>query len=174
MFKWAIPDPHHRARALAIMNSGPLRYGLHYGHAVQSHDGRAVAAWLPPGARLSAFRMIRCGIVGVQFRVGFQASNRFARANQILRKVRAAHVPEPHWLLMVVGVDPDLQRHGLGTALVEEGLARADQANAPCYLDTAEEWNLRFYERLGFRVVETTVLGSGAPKAWAMRRAYRS
>ena len=44
---------------------------------------------------------------------------------------------------MVVGVDPlDLQGRGLGTALVKEGLERADRDNVPCCLDTAEERDL--------------------------------
>ena len=170
IFKWIIPDPQHRARALEVMNSGPLRYALRYGHAVQSHDGRAVAAWLPPGVGFTPLRLIRCGMYGLRFRVGVHAARQFARANQMLRTIRAAHMPEPHWYLMIVGVAPELQGRGLGTALVTEGLRRAAQDDAPCYLDTAEERNLRFYERLGFRVVETAVLDGVGPRTWAMRR----
>jgi hypothetical protein len=54
--------------------------------------------------------------------------------------------------------------------LVKEGLARADQANYPCYLETSEERNLPFYERCGFKVVESALLGDGGPTAWGMRR----
>ena len=71
---------------------------------------------------------------------------------------------------MVVGVDPDLQGRGLGSSLVKEGLARADQASCPCYLETSERRNGAFYERLGFVVLETATLGTGGPTAWAMRR----
>ena len=50
VFKWVIPDPQRRARALEVMNSGPLRYGLRYGHVVQS----TTAAQWPPGCLRAA------------------------------------------------------------------------------------------------------------------------
>jgi len=170
MFVWVIPDPQHRAHALRVMNRGPLKYGLCYGHVTQSHEGRAVAAWLPPGRAITAGGMLRCGVFGMRFRVGFRASRRFACANEVLGRIHVKHVPEAHWYLMVVGVDPELQGRGIGSALVKEGLARADQDNAPCYLETSEERNLAFYERFGFTVVETATLGPGGPRGWAMRR----
>ena len=62
---------------------------------------------------------------------------------------------------------------GLGSALITEGLARADEANCPCFLDTSEERNLTFYQRAGFSVVGTALLGKGGPPGWAMRRNAR-
>lgn len=170
MFTWVIPDPQHRARSLRVMNRGPLLYGLRYGHAMQLHHGKAVAAWLPPHCALTALRTISCGILGVPFSVGLHAFRRFRHANEVLARIHRKHVPEPHWYLMVVGVDPEFQGRGIGTALVNEGLARADRDNVPCYLETAEERNLAFYERFGFTVVETAALGPGGPRGWGMRR----
>ena len=129
MFTWVIPDPQHRARSLRVMNRGPLLYGLRYGHAMQLHHGKAVAAWLPPHCALTALRTISCGILGVPFSVGLHAFRRFRHANEVLARIHRKHVPEPHWYLMVVGVDPEFQGRGLGTALVNEGLARADRDN---------------------------------------------
>jgi ribosomal protein S18 acetylase RimI-like enzyme len=170
MFRWIFPDPQHRAYSLQVLNRVPLTYGLRFGGVTQSHEGKAVALWLPPGGKATAGRMMRCGMLGVPFRVGLGAFAKFAIANEIMGKLHTRHVPEPHWHLMIVGVDPELQGRGVGTALVKEGLARADQENVPCFLETSRERNLAFYERLGFAVVETTTLGRGGPKAWGMRR----
>ena len=114
--------------------------------------------------------MIRSGMLGVPFRMGFGPFRMFMTANDIMDKIHKARVPEPHWYLMVVGVDPALHNQGVGSAIVREGLALADRESKPCYLETSERRNLAFYERLGFVVLEEATLGNGGPKAWAMRR----
>jgi ribosomal protein S18 acetylase RimI-like enzyme len=114
--------------------------------------------------------MIRSGFLGVPFRIGVGPFAKFAGANDIMDKIHKKRVPEPHWYLMVVGVDPELQNRGVGSALVKEGLTQADQRDCPCYLETSEKRNLAFYERLGFVVLEEATLGKGGPLAWAMRR----
>ena len=174
MFTWIFPDPQHRAYSLNVLNRVPLTYGLRFGRVTQSHGAKATALWLRPGGKATAGRMMRCGLLGVPFRVGFRAFGKFAVANEIMGKLHTQHVPEPHWHLMIVGVDPEFQGKGAGSALVKEGLERADHDNVPCYLETSHERNLAFYERLGFTVVATTTLGRGGPKAWGMRRDRRN
>jgi ribosomal protein S18 acetylase RimI-like enzyme len=170
MFEWIFPDPIQRSQSLRLMNRVPVQYGLRYGRVTESNDGMAVAIWIPPGRAITASGMIRCGMLGVPFGIGFGPFARFMGANEVMGKFHKKYVPEPHWYLLIVGVDPDLQGRGLGSALVKEGLARADDTNCPCYLETSEERNLAFYERLGFVVVGTAPLGKGAPPGWAMRR----
>lgn len=170
MFTWMFPDPHQRSRALRLMNRVPLRYGLRYGLVTESNDGRAIAIWIPPGRAITVGGMIRCGMLGMPFGVGLRPFAMFMGANDVMGTFHKKYVPEPHWYLMVVGVDPDLQRRGLGSALVKEGLARAEASNGPCYLETSDERNLAFYERHGFVVVGTAPLGKGGPPGWAMRR----
>jgi ribosomal protein S18 acetylase RimI-like enzyme len=117
--------------------------------------------------------MLRSGFLGLPFRIGLGRFAKFAGANDVMEKIHKRRVPEPHWYLMVVGVDPELQNRGVGSALVNEGLTRADESGCPCYLETSEKPNLRFYERLGFVVLEEATLGKGGPPAWAMRREPR-
>jgi ribosomal protein S18 acetylase RimI-like enzyme len=114
--------------------------------------------------------MIRSGMLGVPFRAGFGPFVKFMTANETMDKIHKARVPEPHWYLMIVGVDPELQGQGVGSAIVREGLAIADRESKPCYLETSERRNLAFYERLGFVVLEEANFGKGGPAAWAMRR----
>ena len=170
MFTWIFPDPERRARALRCLNRVPLAYGLRYGLIRQAHDGMAVAIWLPPGRGITVSGMIRAGLATVPLRIGWRAFVRFGRANDVMGRIHKKCVPEPHWYLLIVGVDPEFQGRGLGSALVNEGLARADEARCPCYLETSDTRNLPWYERHGFKVVGTAILGTGGPQAWGMRR----
>ncbi|RZQ60118.1 GNAT family N-acetyltransferase [Amycolatopsis suaedae] len=83
----------------------------------------------------------------------------------------APHRPaEPVWFLATVGVHPDHQGKGLGRAIVEPGLAAAEAAGVPAFLETSEQANVRFYERLGFTVTAEVQLPDGGPTTWAFRR----
>jgi GNAT superfamily N-acetyltransferase len=173
MFTWIFPDPEQRARSLRRTLRVPLEFGRRYGRVTHSHDGMAVAIWLPPGLTMTVGRMVRSGFLAAPFQVGFRPFARFMGALEIMERIHKKHVPEPHWCLAIVAVDPELQGRGLGSALVKEGLMQADQVNSPSYLETSDTRNLAFYERQGFVVVETATLGDGGPPAWAMRREPR-
>jgi ribosomal protein S18 acetylase RimI-like enzyme len=170
MFEWIFEDPAERPRALGHFLRVPLKYGLRRGHVTQSDAAKAIAIWIPPGRSVTTGGMIRAGMLAIPFRVGFRPFGMFMGAMGVMEKIHKRHVSKPHWYLMIVGVDTELQGHGRGAALVKEGLDRADGEALPCYLETSEERNLRFYERLGFKVVESARLGAGGPEAWAMLR----
>ena len=59
------------------------------------------------------------------------------------------------WYLSILGVAPAAQGHGVGAALVGQTLREADAASVECYLETFDDRNPRFYERLGFLTVAT-------------------
>jgi ribosomal protein S18 acetylase RimI-like enzyme len=170
MFVWMFPDPSRRSRALRHLNRVPLRYALRSGRVTAANDGGAVAIWIPPGHTMTFGGMLRSGMIGSALGMGLRPFVQFMRANEAMAKVHHQHVPEPHWYLLIVGVDPELQGRGLGSALVKEGLKLADEAGCPCYLETSDERNLAFYQRLGFVVIATAPLGPGWPPGWAMRR----
>ena len=173
LFTWVFPDPAARPAALQRFMRVPLEYGLRYGRITTSHEAKAASVWLPPGPGVTIPRMILSGMLSVPFRTGFGPFVKFMTANEIMDKIHKARMPEPHWYLLVVGIDPEMQGQGAGSAIVREGLALADRESKPCYLDTSERRNLAFYERLGFVVLEEATLGNGGPKAWAMRREPR-
>jgi len=79
-------------------------------------------------------------------------------------------VPTPHWYLSILGVDPDHQGKGLGGALLQPALAKADQEGLPCYLETLEEKNLAFYGRHGFEVLVDDREPHSGLKFWTMIR----
>jgi GNAT superfamily N-acetyltransferase len=61
--------------------------------------------------------------------------------------------PAPWRYLSVIGVDPDHQRSGVGTALMRHATAGADTAGLALGLMTERAQSARFYERFGFQTL---------------------
>jgi GNAT superfamily N-acetyltransferase len=70
-------------------------------------------------------------------------------------------------------IAPMQQGQGIGSALLQPVLARADAHRLPCYLETGVARNVPFYERHGFQVVAEGILPRGGPPLWAMVRVPR-
>jgi ribosomal protein S18 acetylase RimI-like enzyme len=79
-------------------------------------------------------------------------------------------MPQPHWYLWVIGVEPERQRHGVGKALLRPMLERAAAEGAPCYLETHKERNVAYYQAFGFELVTEGSVPKGGPRFWTMRR----
>jgi ribosomal protein S18 acetylase RimI-like enzyme len=90
------------------------------------------------------------------------------RWSKIFNRLLALHPTEPHWYLSVLGVDPELQRQGVGRRLLNAWLLHVEAKALPAYLETDQETNIGFYEPAGFEVVrELRVFGL---PIWCMRR----
>jgi ribosomal protein S18 acetylase RimI-like enzyme len=83
------------------------------------------------------------------------------------------HPHEPHWYLSLLAVDPARQGHGIGAALIEDGIARADDDGLPAYLETSNPKNLAWYRRFGFEIEQELRVGATKPAIWTMRRPVR-
>lgn len=90
----------------------------------------------------------------------------------------AGHVlPEPRWYLRQIAVDPALQGHGHGAALLAAGLAEIDARGEPAYLEATSDASRRFYSRHDFEHVASARAGGSrtssavcrlrpAPRVW--------
>jgi GNAT superfamily N-acetyltransferase len=128
-------------------------------------DGRLVAAsvWLAPGAHPSPLRQLPAWA-----RLAVRDPRAVPRLLRAGRTLDALHPEAPHWFLSLLGVLPELQGTGLGSALVRPGLERA--AGHVVHLDTGRAENVPWYRRFGFEVVEEVHAIPGAPPSWGMWR----
>jgi ribosomal protein S18 acetylase RimI-like enzyme len=99
-----------------------------------------------------------------------EATSRFFAYGRAVEAMRAAAVPEPHWYLAGIGVDPSRRREGIGSALVRPGLEASERESVSCALLTNNEENIAFYELQGFEVVRKGRTPDDGPRAWMMRR----
>ncbi len=81
------------------------------------------------------------------------------------------HVRGPAWHLALAAVNPDKQRQGIGSKLIQEQLTIIDKDHhLPCYLDTQRPDDRKIYENLGFQVVDRSHTPSGLAPFYAMVR----
>jgi ribosomal protein S18 acetylase RimI-like enzyme len=79
------------------------------------------------------------------------------------------HPEEPHFYVWMLAVSPKHQRTGIGRALLNTALERADGFGTFTYLETAKPENLPYYSSFGFRETGVTTLPRNAP-IWFMMR----
>ena len=92
------------------------------------------------------------------------------RWGRALATMESHHPAEPHYYLPVVGVEPQWQGRGLGTALLRPVLERCDDEKLPAYLEASSPRNRALYQWHGFKVTGQFSVGPGSPPLWPMWR----
>ncbi len=98
---------------------------------------------------------MRCGLLGLLLRSGLEATKKGVAVAAFYGEINKSQTPSPHWHLSPLGVDPEFQGKGLASKLLRPILARIDQDQLPCYLETQNEKAISLYQHFGFEVVES-------------------
>jgi ribosomal protein S18 acetylase RimI-like enzyme len=133
-------------------------------------DSSGAAIWIPPGrAASSVLDSLRLFPTYARL-TGWSRMRQASAVVDLLERRRHHHAPIPHFYLSALGVDPDRQGRGVGSALLAPVLRAADASGTFAYLETATARNVLLYERHGFAVVEELVLPSTDIHGWLMLR----
>ena len=168
-WRWVVPNERRRAALL------PWLFRM----AFEVTDGNVwttagpvlgCARWLPPGRpHIHIGPMLKAYLTTPLKAREF--TPRFLAYGRAVEAMRAAAVPEAHWYLAGIGVDPGERRKGIGSSLVVPGIEASGRDRIPCALLTNAERNLPFYRSHGFEVVAEGRTPEDGPRAWMMRRA---
>jgi len=162
-FAWASPHGHLRAMPLATREfaGGSFEHGTAY----VSADFCGAALWLPPGVHPN----------GEALETVFRETAKPERLDDLLasfERMEQSHPEEPHWYLPLIGVEPNSQGRGIGSALMRHAVARCDEERAPAYLESTNPRNIPLYERHGFEAIGQIQVGA-APLVTPMLRRPR-
>lgn len=174
VFEFVFPDETERRERLPWLMCIGVAFGARFGH-VDTTAGSMLghAVWVPPGdGDVTPEKLAEVGFVEPEQRIGSEALSRFGAFMEQIAPTHERLVPEPHWYLMILGVDPPHQGRGIGGSLIRPTLARADADRVRCYLETAKERNVAFYRRHGFEVAAEDDIPEG-PHVWMMTREPR-
>jgi ribosomal protein S18 acetylase RimI-like enzyme len=133
--------------------------------------GAAAAVWLPPPGRWQLSRPQRLRLLPPLVRfLGLRTASVLGG----LERMEARHPQDPpHWYLVILGTEQAAQGRGLGSALLDQVLARIDADGMPAYLESSNERNLALYGRHGFEVTSEVAI-PGGPRIWPMWREPRT
>lgn len=144
-----------RARARRVMQDAVrvAKFGRAWSHALVAVQGgdRVVGAlnaaeW--PHCQLRMAEKIKTAPAMVRI-----MKTALPRAFTMMSKREARDPREPHWHIGPIGVQPELQGHGVGKALLETFLATVDEKGSPAFLETDVDRNVELYESFGFTVL---------------------
>jgi ribosomal protein S18 acetylase RimI-like enzyme len=168
--RWFLNDPETRVpRARRLFEVMLRRVHLARDYCYTTSDVVGGALWVPPGTwRLGVVDQVVLlpGMVRV-FGRGL------ARAQRGLSVMESGHPTTPHYYLDSLGVEPEWQGRGLGSALMQPVLERCDIEQMPAYLNAGSARSRDLYLRHGFEVTEEFSLPEDGPPLWRMWREPR-
>lgn len=167
IFGWLIPlnARRRRARLARFFGIELAHFVLPAGEIWTTNELPGASLSLPPGRWRVPFSM------NIVHGPGFMRvfGPRTGQALAMITLMEHNHLREPHHYFPYIGVAPQAQGRGLGTAMMGPTLERCDHARLPAYLEATSERNAELYARLGFELIgELRVLGS--PPLRLMRR----
>ena len=168
---YTFPDEEERRQRSPDHFKAFLQFGLEYGEVYVSQNAEGAVVWLRPGeTETTNEKAEEGGLTKLPQLLGEDAANRFFSVLQFIDPFHQEDVPEPHWYVMVVGVDPAHQAKGLGQALLAPILQKAKANKQPVYLETAQPTNVPFYQKLNFKIIREVVEPQSGLKVWTFKR----
>jgi len=172
MLTFYFPDPKRRSRYLPWYLENALNCALRYGEVFVDAELSGVLYYLPPGhTKLSIWEYTQNGFLLTPVLLGLRNYVRSMECEEFVASTHEKIMPgRSHYYLWGLAVDPARKRKGVGTALMKHFMEIADIANKPIYLETHDEANVAYYQRLGFTLVHTDTIPRYNLRIWCMLR----
>jgi GNAT superfamily N-acetyltransferase len=165
---WLLPGSLRLQARLRTMFAAEMeQYVLPNGGTVwttSAYDGAVTE--LPPGA----WEMPKSATGKEALKWMRAFGRRLSLAIRVQHATEERHLREAHFYVRTVGVPTVLQGRGVGSALMQPTLEKADSAGLPAYIEASSERSAALYERLGFVQMDVLELPEGGPPVWLMRR----
>jgi ribosomal protein S18 acetylase RimI-like enzyme len=126
VFRWTFPDDERRRAVLPEIFSNFTEAFAPYGETYLGGDASGAALWAPPGrAPLSDEFNERLA----------RAAGGEERFFEIAQLFEERHPAGSYYYLQFLGVEPERQGRGIGSAMLDHVLQRCDHQGAGAYLD---------------------------------------
>jgi ribosomal protein S18 acetylase RimI-like enzyme len=169
---WMVPDAKKRSNLRysfeMVLNIAVLGGAEAY---TTSPDCEGVAIWMPAGNKQSLTMLLQAGYPYLPLRCGWRYFILDSRSMSLCEKLKKKYAPKRHCYLAALAVAPEHQGKGIASALIKPMLAKLDEDNTPCYVETQNMKNVAMYQHFGFELLhETHMPGGNYPLYILLRR----
>ena len=120
-----------------------------FGGVYLSDDRQGCALTLLPDTKKTTLSTI---LLDIQLAFSVIGIGRLKKILDREAKVHQGHPKEPFFYLWFLGVAPEFQNRGTGSALLQELIDESQRMKRPVYLETSLVSNISFYQKFGFEV----------------------
>lgn len=153
---YIIPQDRHRVKRIQRLMEYSFDYCMLFGEVYLSGDKQGCALLVHPGKVRTTLRSAWLDLRLVIQCIGLFNLRKVLQREALLKKL---HPREPFCYLWFIGVNPAVQKKGIGSTLLRELLDHCDHTRLPVYLETSVERNVPWYEQWGLTVYEKLDLG---------------
>ncbi|MBC8186108.1 GNAT family N-acetyltransferase [candidate division KSB1 bacterium] len=172
MFTFYFPDPARRTCNLPWYFRNILNCALRYGEVYTTSEISGVIFTLPPShTKLSLWGYIRNGFLLTPLKLGLRNYKRSMECENFVGYTHEQLMKDRlHYYLWGLAVDPVQKAKGVGAALMQPVLTKADVKKLPVYLETHDENNVPYYQKYGFELIHTVSIPKYDLPIWCMLR----
>lgn len=164
--RWTFPDQRTRYEGVYELMRFWTAAAARYPWVRMTDNAETAAVWLPPGKP----EMTKEEEARFTTRMGELLGERAGELFAVFDLFDEHHPGgPPHYYLSLWGTHRDHAGRGVGTALIQDNLARIDAEAMPAYLESTNPANLPRYEALGF-VARSQFGPAGGPVITTMWR----
>jgi ribosomal protein S18 acetylase RimI-like enzyme len=175
MFTFYFPHKNRRKRYLPWYFRNILKTAHRYGEVYITADVSGVIFTLPPGhTKISTWEYILNGFLMTPLIMGFRNYERSMECERFVDDTRENLMKlRPHYYLWGLAVDPNQKKTGIGSALLEPLLEKAEREYTPIYLETHSEKNVPYYQKHNFDLIHSAKIPKHNLPFWCMLREPR-
>jgi GNAT superfamily N-acetyltransferase len=166
LMHWIFPNEPNRQLSAVRFFELMLDLDLRRGTAFTTEDRAGTALWHAPHTSSDTSPGVLHGLWTAARFLALLRGDAW-RVGRGLGALAPLHPSQPHWYLSYIGIDPQRQGCGIGSALLQPALKQCDAEGVPAYLVTAT--GAPFYEKHGFCTVGEHRIANG-PLLWRMLR----
>ncbi len=157
LIKGLVPNVKERRQFLYAYKKFIVALGFLKGEIHVTTDRKGVAVWYPSTDSEFGLRdLVKADVADMIRNTNLLLFFKLLKLNRLTGRMHKKHAPFPHWYLSQIAIDPEAQNTGMGSLLLQEKFNNKEKW--PIYCDVSNERARRFYEKHGFKVVDSAVL----------------